>query len=321
MADASAEPFGVALSQYALVLAGQAEGLELEDALAMAGIEAAIWPDADAAYNRLLARAVVNDDPLVGELDRALEEARAHYARAVPPLDEDIESWFDFVRTWAESSDPLAMLDTLGLSQGDVLRLTATWTARLAEDEALRKRLSGAAARPPRPLPEVRPAPRAIDPLVASRPRGQPPAPASSPDPSADRVPPLFGSSFTEEQTTTELHVLISDQPVLPFQPDPAGDAPRAAQVADSSRDPLPFRAPSAEPTSLLALPSYACLCAELATYPSHSELVFARYGLSDPTVRAAVDGAWRTRLSQSVEEYDLWARAYAAHLEVLKQR
>lgn len=89
-----------------------------------------------------------------------------------------------------------------------------------------------------------------------------------------------------------------SMQTGLPFQ---KTQVPTAASTHSSSQAPPP------NPTEPLDLTRYACLCAELARFPDETERVFARYGLTDPHVRASVDATWRARLGQDPQLYRTW--------------
>ncbi|WP_438015115.1 hypothetical protein WMF18_30095 [Sorangium sp. So ce315] len=77
--------------------------------------------------------------------------------------------------------------------------------------------------------------------------------------------------------------------------------------------------APVAEPIeTILSLPQYAALCAELALSPGAAEAIFRRYGLDSSERRSAVDAAWKERLSKHPAEYARWQemyRHYHAHL------
>ena len=98
------------------------------------------------------------------------------------------------------------------------------------------------------------------------------------------------------------------ERPAMPPVP-PAGSssfAPRQQSTA-----PAPSAPSSAVPMTDLTLEQYASMCAELAVFPDRSEAVFAKYGLADGRRRAAVDAAWKQRLSRYPSERAEWERRY----------
>ena len=76
---------------------------------------------------------------------------------------------------------------------------------------------------------------------------------------------------------------------------------------------PHPRPAPTGEPAteSALTLDQYASMCAELAVFADRADAVFAKYGLTDVRRRAAVDAAWKERLSRYPSERAEWERRY----------
>lgn len=179
------ELHGVTLAQYAHVLCAESEGVPLDVALDTFSVDRTAWDDASRAWGQRVARAAVSDEPLLAELDKELELAREHFARRVPPLDEDVHLWLGFLERWAAHPEPMKLLGELGLVEGDIFRLHALWGERLAADEALRKQLESRGASPVR-LEDIRPEPRAFD-----RPGHASDAPAASPPPPPAAAPPL----------------------------------------------------------------------------------------------------------------------------------
>jgi hypothetical protein len=94
----------------------------------------------------------------------------------------------------------------------------------------------------------------------------------------------------------------------LPFSPkDPSPPAPPPRAPA------LPER-----PAARLTLEQYASLRAELTVFADRSAAVLARYGLADPKLRAAEEGAWEERLRRRPEErarLDQLCQTYVRHL------
>ena len=65
-------------------------------------------------------------------------------------------------------------------------------------------------------------------------------------------------------------------------------------------------------PPYAFSLAEYASLCAELAAARETVEATFARYGLSNPEVRRAVDTTWRARFARHPTEYACWHQLFA---------
>ncbi|WP_438023566.1 hypothetical protein [Sorangium sp. So ce233] len=98
-----------------------------------------------------------------------------------------------------------------------------------------------------------------------------------------------------------------------------AAGAGATSQISGASPPPSPSSnagssgpAPVAEPIeTILSLPQYAALCAELALSPGAAEAIFRRYGLDSSERRSAVDAAWKQRLSKHPAEYAKWQEMY----------
>src|SRR5690606_5262427 len=84
----------VSLEDYAFVSAAVSDGLPPEDALAHRGVDPNAWARAELYW---LDRLIDDVASGTGELTLALGElsarARTHWARPVPPLDDDLRSW------------------------------------------------------------------------------------------------------------------------------------------------------------------------------------------------------------------------------------
>lgn len=162
-------PHGISLAEYAAVQAGLGEGLELDAVLELEGIDPAVWPDAEDAWSDLLLEDLEADGPLESEYDARLAEGQERYGRRVPPLDEDLAKWLDFVRIWAADAEPIAFLERLGLRPADVLRLQRMWSGRLAAEPALQQEAREILERDPGDLATPRPEPRTLE--RAARPK------------------------------------------------------------------------------------------------------------------------------------------------------
>lgn len=107
----------------------------------------------------------------------------------------------------------------------------------------------------------------------------------------------------------------------------PAGLVARIAAARPlpfATKDPSPpapptlAPAPPERPAARLTLEQYASLRAELTVFADRGAAVLARYGLADPKVRAAEEGAWEERLRRRPEERARLAQlcqSYVRHL------
>lgn len=190
MTEAARAPIhGVTLAQFAFVRAGLAEGLASEDLLALFDIDPIVWDAADEAWDDRVLDAVGDvDTGFLDELAAATAEARTHWTRQVPPLDEDLRAWVDFVHALAEDPEPQELLARLGLGTEDVAHLQRVWGARLQADADVRARMLALQAeeRRPPPVPEPQ-APRLVRPPPASAARNN--ATAEIPAPDARTLP------------------------------------------------------------------------------------------------------------------------------------
>ncbi|MEP7120061.1 MAG: hypothetical protein ABJE95_04085 [Byssovorax sp.] len=171
---------GVSLAQYAAVQAGLAEAIDIAIVLEHEGVDPASWLDADDAWSDKILDDLEHDGPLQQAFDDHLAEARTRYGRRVPPLDERLDAWLDFVRHWSAAAEPIAFLAQLGLRASDVLRLHGTWSTRLALEPALAQEAQEILLREPGEIAVPRPGPRDLD--------RSPRAPAAL-KPTVDEVP------------------------------------------------------------------------------------------------------------------------------------
>ncbi len=146
---------GIALNQFASVLAGVALGVHLDRALAGEAVDPHTWERAQRAWEAKIAESVERDGGLHAAFDEALAAARARYGRRVVPLADDLATWLDFVRVWSVDADPLALLARLGMSAADLVNLHATWAQRLSADPVLRDEAQEVLKRDPNPVPQL----------------------------------------------------------------------------------------------------------------------------------------------------------------------
>lgn len=322
------------LEVYAHIVAALGEGYPLDAVLEREGLSADEWEAAEAGWVDRLAESDEAEGDLFDALDRAVAAARARFDRGIEPLDDDLDAWLAFQGRVSSAQRPLAELAAHGLFLGDWVRLQERWATRLAGDPEIRARAGKLLAGPLGPLPEVRPAARALPPPLLDRgpraPREEPVAPPAEDVPwglVALRGPGEPGAS----------PALAQDRP---SEPDRAPVAPLSVAVAvDQTLPPatlepaipLPFR-PPVEPRDrdstvaallaqgsdpVLTLAEYASLCAELAALPGAEEAIFQRRGLSSAGVRARVDAAWKEELQRDPAAYAEWQalyRSYHAH-------
>lgn len=154
---------GVSLPQYASVQAGLSENFELDAVLAHEAIDPAAWPEAEDAWSDALLEGLERENGVHETFDEHLAAAQDRFGRRVPPIDDDLTAWLDFVRHWSAAPEPVALLDRLGIGPPDVVRLHRAWSRRLALDPALAQQAMGILGREPGALPVLRPAPRALE--------------------------------------------------------------------------------------------------------------------------------------------------------------
>jgi hypothetical protein len=149
---------GVSLRQYAIMIAGRADELPVQDLLTLAEVPAKAWPAAEEAWGERLIEDLDADGPLAAELDTCLADARRLWPRPLPPLDESLRAWLDFERAWASEVDGDAFLARAGMRRADIARLGDLWRERLEADQTLRQDalilLASEPAAPPVPRPE-----------------------------------------------------------------------------------------------------------------------------------------------------------------------
>jgi hypothetical protein len=153
---------GVSLEQYAIIVAGRADELPLEDLLALAEVPAEAWPAAEEAWAERLIEDLDADGPLAEELQARLADARRQWSRPLPPLDSDLRAWLDFDRAWACEVDGDAFLGRVAMRRADMARLGDFWAARLSADAELQREALVILADEPGRLPVPKPEPATI---------------------------------------------------------------------------------------------------------------------------------------------------------------
>lgn len=149
---------GVTLAQFAFVRAGLTDGLGLDELLGFVRLDARLWEAAEVAWDEHVLDAIEDDPAFLEALDEATAEARQYWTHRIPPLDEEMRGWFDFLHAWMTHADPVAFLEETKLGVADLAHLHRHWSARLAKDAELRVEavqiLAGERREPPVPAPE-----------------------------------------------------------------------------------------------------------------------------------------------------------------------
>jgi hypothetical protein len=150
---------GVTLTEYAFLRAGLADGLAAEELLGFLRLDAEAWAAAEEAWEDRILDAVGDmDAALLDELDARMAEARTHWTRRVPPLDDDVRAWFAFLHAWQSDAEPADFLQRMGLGTAEVAYLHRHWSERMAKDDKLREEalalLGQDLGEPPVPVPE-----------------------------------------------------------------------------------------------------------------------------------------------------------------------
>jgi hypothetical protein len=151
----------ISFEDYAFVSAGVADGLELAVLLRHLEVDPEVWRLGEQIWRERLRQ----DDSIEGGLHERLaneqEHARELWSRPIPPLDDDLDAWIDFQRHLLEQPNPLAHLEQLGITFGDLARLATLWQGRIHQDRTLLERMAKRLTEPPAdvriaPLPPPR---------------------------------------------------------------------------------------------------------------------------------------------------------------------
>jgi hypothetical protein len=312
----------VSLRQYAAILAARGEGFPLDEALESEGIDPSHWPAAEIAWQRRLGRAAVDDVALMSDFDVRLIEAQDALARRIPPLDEELSAWLDFLRGWSESEEPFALLERFGIRMTDVFRLQRAWSKRLAQDGALQEEAGRILAAPPGELKALSPGARRLKRAMVERHAARAEV---REDLRSALVPSL--SAPLPRHDEEEVFALNDAGGAVAYSENalPAGEgsmpvpAPTSATPVVSTPSYLRADVVRAVPEpARLSLDQHAMLCAELAAAPARREEIFVRYGLVEQPVRDAVDLAFREQIHASSEVRRAWQSRYESHYAVV---
>ena len=318
----------LALAHYAAVKAAVAEGFTLDEVLTVEGLSPEDFKRADATWKTELA----TNPHLLGKYAEALAHAEGRLDRTVEPLAVDAAAWTSFLAAIETHEHALDLLATLGLGVNDLSRLARHWSRRLEAEPALAKRLAELRKKTSAAIPTIKVGPPILrpSPMAKGKDKDAPDLPAAA-SPLIPDVVPRGMSHFTSLTGTTPAPDVAAG-PVLPFasphEPEPAlppgmrhftsltgttpaTDIPRGPALPFSS-SPAP-RAPTPAAAPILPLEHYACMCVELALYPTHGAAILARYGIHDDE-RRRLDGYWGAKVRQDAGARALWERIYAEH-------
>ena len=241
---------GVSLSQYAGVQAGIGAGLPLESVLANEGVAPGAWQRAEDAWGERIAESVAGDGSLHHAFNDRMVAAQARYGRRLPPLDEDLGAWLDFVRRWSSAPDPSSELSRLGLRVSDVASLHRLWLKRMSADPSLAAQAQELLQRDPGEVSILSPG----LPVVAKPPADDSVAVEVESAAAFDGV----DAGELVEDDAAELDVDLEREQAAPplFVPLP-GDAEQAhapAEAAPLLQPPPPVTPPSLSPEALAAM-------------------------------------------------------------------
>lgn len=153
----------LALDRFAAVSAALAEGFPLADVLAIEGLDAAAWSDAETTWATRL-----STDPV--ELTRygeALGAAEDRLARKVTPLDDDVAAWVAFLAAFS-TGDAAEVLAAHALGVNDLSRLHRRWAKRVEADRGVERKMAEHKRRGPGALPKVRVEPPRLRPSASA---------------------------------------------------------------------------------------------------------------------------------------------------------
>jgi hypothetical protein len=282
---------GMTLTEYAFLRAGLADGLAVEALLGFLRLDADAWGEAEDAWEERVLDAVGDmDAALLDALDARMADARTHWTRRVPPLDEDLRAWLAFLQAWQSAPEPADFLERMHLGTAELAYLHRLWSERMATDAKVREEALALVGEelgaPPIPAPEPprlrnQAVPPAGDNVTADVPvakgRSLPFAqgkPAPMPPPLAVPLPRRVRPHTTAPGV--ERSALAGDAlAVLPFNAsaDPAELAPAGAVAPVETRPPAAAPETPAPPIVQEA-PTAAVVAAPPARTPPEPTLV-----------------------------------------------
>jgi hypothetical protein len=153
---------GISLASYIFVEASKLDGIKRPAVLAWLRVAPRGFEHAEQKWSTRIAEALVRDATDFHEVyEELLGNALNCWARVVTPLEEDLEAWVTF-RRHTKTHTP-KLIAKLGLTRGDVVRLTRSWRARLADPE-IAELAAKMINRPLEPMPKITVAPLVFPP-------------------------------------------------------------------------------------------------------------------------------------------------------------
>ena len=309
---------GISFETWAFVLSGLGDGFALFELLTYLELDEGRWSAADEAFQEELLSDVERGGGLSEALDDAMREAKKSWSRPIPPLDCDLQAWFDFYRAWTANEASMAFLHAMGLRASDIHRLQALWRDRLAGDASLRAEAMAILAAPARlaPMPNPEPprligrsapevenadvtAPLALHPVGQSLPFVAGAAAPMRPPLSVPLPPPrvVARCGGPDEASSSPI---TGNEAVLPF---PVAASRKPASVIQTG-DSLP---------GTFTVELYAALCVEFMEAPSLGEATLTAYGIT-PAQKVKLDAYWTQRMAEEPAVWLAWDRACSAH-------
>jgi hypothetical protein len=313
---------GIPLPQFAAVVAALTEGFGLRAVLAVEGLNATQWTEADPGWSQRIRQ----DPKLLARYQTALTVAQSRLFSQDKPVHAEgapdkpmrrpckarlVPSWIGFTASSApvettasgapESSLPTYMReppprhDIAGADTGMSFKVPADYfplraTGEPSSTRPVNKKTQALPVRPEMPahltngLPFMNPSSHDLDKASV-------------------RVEAGAVSDGTETLDASEIKALA-----LPW---------------DTGSSSLPVRAtaaPHAIAQPSLSLEHHACLCLEIAVAPAREAEALARYGVTAAD-KALANEYYRARIAADPELYARWNHAYSAHHARLTQR
>jgi hypothetical protein len=152
-------------------LRGLEDGLPPAALFELARVVPSTWGAAQQAWEERILDDLEADGTLAERLEAEKARAMMSWKRPLPPLDQELRAWLDFLRTWAHEGDGQGFLAERGMHPSDIVRLQQLWTERMQQDPELQREALTILTEEPRPPGPIRPEPAALDPQA-----GQPQA-------------------------------------------------------------------------------------------------------------------------------------------------
>ncbi|MBK8259657.1 MAG: hypothetical protein IPK82_44245 [Polyangiaceae bacterium] len=247
----------ISLERYAFVVAALSEGYTLIDVLDREGLSEDEWEASEEHWVDALSESADTDLALNDRFDSALAAGRAQFARAIPPIDAEVQAFLTFQQHMTAAPAPLPFLAKHGLFFGDWVRLQERWAERFSADSNVRTQAAAFLTQTQAgDLPEVKPAPR-VWPHTMQNKAAKSPVVNVVVESDAATEPITWGLSELRDpvhQEDPNPHA----EPTLPSQVKSAQPKPQGTQSSDSPsaatfQQPSFMRTPAAPPPAPMA--------------------------------------------------------------------